>query len=84
MRETLLLFIVLTEYCSSSCLFCPVLSSLTLFTNKCDNLCANRLNVAQWLERRTGDRGVLGSNPADSTSLRNFDNSVYSTLPVSF
>ena len=27
MRETLLLFIVLTEYCSSSCLFCPVLSS---------------------------------------------------------
>ena len=30
MRETLLLFIVLTEYCSSSCLFCPVLSSLKL------------------------------------------------------
>ena len=30
MRETLLLFIVLTEYCSSSCLFCPVLSSLML------------------------------------------------------
>ena len=29
MRETLLLFIVLTEYCSSSCLFCPVLSSYT-------------------------------------------------------
>ena len=29
MRETLLLFIVLTEYCSSSCLFCPVLSSCT-------------------------------------------------------
>ena len=29
MRETVLLFIVLTEYCSSSCLFCPVLSSLT-------------------------------------------------------
>ena len=57
---------------------------LTLFTNKCDNLCANRLNVAQWLERRTGDRGLLGSNPADSTSLRNFDNYVYSTLPVSF
>ena len=40
--------------------------------------------MAQWLESRTGDRGVLGSNPADSTSLRNFDNSVYSTLPVSF
>ena len=30
MRETLLLFIVLTEYCSSSCLFCPVLSSLNI------------------------------------------------------
>ena len=29
MHETLLLFIVLMEYCSSSCLFCPVLSSLT-------------------------------------------------------
>ena len=28
MHETLLLFIVLMEYCSSSCLFCPVLSSL--------------------------------------------------------
>ena len=32
--------------------------------------------VAQWLERRTGDRGVLGSNPAGATSLRNFGNSV--------
>ena len=29
MRETLLLFIVLTEYCSSSCLFANVPSSLT-------------------------------------------------------
>ena len=27
--------------------------------------------VAQWLERRTGDGGVLGSNPAGGTSLRN-------------
>ena len=24
--------------------------------------------VAQWLERRTGDRGVLGSNPGTATS----------------
>ena len=32
--------------------------------------------VAQWLEHRTGDRGVLGLNPAGATSLRNFDNSV--------
>ena len=41
----------------------------------------------QWpsgLERRTGDRVVLGSNPAAATSLRNFGNSVYPTLPVSF
>ena len=39
--------------------------------------------VAQWLECRTGDRGVLGSNRAGSTLLRNFGNSVYPTLPVS-
>ena len=36
------------------------------------------------LERWTGDRMVLGSNPAAATSLRNFDNSVYPALPVSF
>ena len=36
------------------------------------------------LERWTGDRVVLGSNPAAATSLRNFGNSVYPTLPVSF
>ena len=35
--------------------------------------------MAQWLERR-----VLGSNPADGTSLRNFGKSIYATLPVSF
>ena len=40
--------------------------------------------VAQWLERRTGDQVVLGSNPAGGTSLRYFGNSVYPTLPVSF
>ena len=41
----------------------------------------------QWssgLEPRTGDRVVLGSNPAGATLLRNFGNSVYATLPVSF
>ena len=41
----------------------------------------------QWksgLERWTGDRLVLGSNPAAATSLRNFGNSVYPALPVSF
>ena len=41
----------------------------------------------QWpsgLERRTGDRVVLGSSPAGGTSLRNFGNSVHPTLPVSF
>ena len=32
----------------------------------------------------TGDRVVLGSNPAAATSLRNFGNSVYPTLLVSF
>ena len=41
----------------------------------------------QWksgLERWTGDRLVLGLNPAAATSLRNFGNSVYPALPVSF
>ena len=37
-----------------------------------------------WSERRTGDRVVLGSNPAGITSLWNFDNCVYPTLQVSF
>ena len=36
------------------------------------------------LERRTGDRVVLHSNPAGGTSLRNFGNSFYPALPVSF
>ena len=42
---------------------------------------------AQWpsgLEHWTGDRMLMGSNPAVATSLRNFGNSVYRTLPVSF
>ena len=36
-----------------------------------------------WVHSRTGDRGVVGSNPIGSTLLRNFGNSVYPTLPVS-
>ena len=40
--------------------------------------------VAQWLERRTGDPGVLGSNPAGGTLLRSCGNFVYPTLSVSF
>ena len=36
------------------------------------------------VEHRTGDRGVLVLNPAGGTSLRNFGNSVYPALPVSF
>ena len=42
---------------------------------------------AQWpsgLEHWTGDRVVLGSNPAAATSLWNFGNSVYPALKVSF
>ena len=44
--------------------------------------------VAQWLEHRTGDRGVLSLNPGGGTSLRDFHfhfvfvNSVHPTLPV--
>ena len=36
------------------------------------------------LERWTGDRVVLGSNPAVATSNRNSGNSVYPALPVTF
>ena len=39
----------------------------------------------QWpsgLERWTGDRVVLGSNPAAATLLLNFGNSVYPAFPV--
>ena len=32
----------------------------------------------------TGDRVVLDSNPAAANSIRNFGNSVYPALPVSF
>ena len=42
---------------------------------------------ADWpsgLERRPGDRVILGSNSTAATSLRNFGNSVYPTLPVAF
>ena len=36
------------------------------------------------LEHRNGDRVVLSSNPDATTLLRNFGNSVYPALPVSF
>ena len=36
------------------------------------------------LERWSGERVVLGLNLAAATSLRNFGNSVYPALPVSF
>ena len=36
------------------------------------------------LDRWTGDRVVLGSNHATSTSFRNFGYSIYPALPVSF
>ena len=36
------------------------------------------------LEHWTGDRVVLGSNPAAATSHRNFGNSDYPALPVCF
>ena len=41
------------------------------------------LRGARWLEHRTGDGGVLGSNRACASLLRNFGMSVYPTLPVS-
>ena len=46
------------------------------------------MSKKQWwpsgLERWIGDWVVLGSNPAVATSLRNFGNSIYPALPVSF
>ena len=39
--------------------------------------------LERWLGLATG-RSRLGSNPAATTSLRNFGNSVYPTSPVSF
>ena len=47
----------------------------------------DRAKGAWWpsgLECRTGGRVILGSNPAVATLLRNFGNSVYPALPVSF
>ena len=40
--------------------------------------------MAELVERWTGDRVVLGLNLAAATSLRNFSNSVYPTLAVTF
>ena len=51
-----------------------------LRTNAVEPLCGAA--VAQWLERWTSDRGVLGSNPAGGTSLWQFR--LNPTLPVSF
>ena len=39
--------------------------------------------LERWLRLTTG-RSRPGSNPAEATSLRNFGNSVYPSLPVSF
>ena len=48
----------------------------------------NRPTWGAWwpsgLERWTVDQVIHGSNPAAATSLRNFGNSIYPALPVSF
>ena len=48
----------------------------------------SKMQVAEWVRALAwaGDRTVSrpGSNPATVTSLRNFGNSVYPALPVSF
>ena len=41
-------------------------------------------SVDRLLERRTSVPGVLGLNPAEGPSPRNFGNYVYPTLPASF
>ena len=61
--------------------------ALPLLAMRCLSRPALRSVGARWpsgLERGTGDRVVLGSNPAAATSLRKFGNSVYPALPVSF
>ena len=40
--------------------------------------------MAEWVRALDWRPGVQGSNPAAATSLRNFSNSVYPALPVSF
>ena len=41
--------------------------------------------VAEWVRASTGDRTVEGSSPtSENFSLRNFGNSVYPAVPVSF
>ena len=63
---------------------------ISLLTTTILSLSLNSLGCwgARWpsgLERWTGDRTVRGSNPtAKNFSLRNFGNSVYPALPVSF
>ena len=50
-----------------------------------DSIELKHWNWPSGLERWTGDRTVWGSNPtAENFSLRNFGNSVYPALPVSF
>ena len=49
------------------------------------HLCPQGGAVAEWVRASTGDRMVDGSSPtAENFSLRNFGNSVYPALPVSF
>ena len=70
MSVPFIFFILCTTGCSD-----PAMSSIVCNTG------------ARWprgLERWTGDQVVLGSNPTAATSLRNFGNSVYPALPVSF
>ena len=50
----------------------------------CFNKVTQNNGRSSGLEHWTGDRVVLGSNPAAATSLWNFGNSVYPALPVSF
>ena len=50
---------------------------------QCAHMFAPNARWTSGLESWTGDRVVLGSNPAAATSLRNIDNSVYPALRLS-
>ena len=46
--------------------------------------CSELRNIAKTIVTVTVVAVAVGSNPATATSLRNFGNSVYPALPVSF
>ena len=74
----------LTVYCNIYCNICCLIVGSNKRQKKKKTISSNtQQQGARWLsglEHCTGDRVVLGSNPAAATSLRNFCNSIYPLL----